>query len=68
MTTLVSGRKPALNRSSDVIQLTAADWSMLGEQAQRQGEAIYQPLGLGTQHNLPAALGQGHKSFVVTWL
>jgi AraC-like DNA-binding protein len=32
---------------------------MLGEQAQRQGEAIYQPLGLGTQYNLPAVLGQG---------
>ncbi|MFQ4136747.1 helix-turn-helix transcriptional regulator [Nodosilinea sp. PGN35] len=59
MATLASSRKPALSRSTDAVQLTEADWSVLGEQAQRQGESLYQPLALGAQHNLPAVLGQG---------
>lgn len=59
MTTLVRGEKPAPSRSSDVIQLTATDWSLLWEQARRRGEVLYQPLALGAQYNLPAALGQG---------
>ncbi|WP_052049529.1 helix-turn-helix transcriptional regulator [Leptolyngbya sp. KIOST-1] len=59
MATLVSHRTPISSRSADVLQLTEADWSVLGEQAQRQGEALYQPLALGAQHNLPTVLGQG---------
>jgi AraC family transcriptional activator of pyochelin receptor len=59
MATLVRGEKLAPSRSAEALQLTAADWAVLRDQAQRQGEALYQPMALGAQYNLPAALGQG---------
>lgn len=57
----ISSRHGAIHQSpsASAIALTFADWQELLERAQQQGEVVFQQAALGTQTNLPSAIGEG---------
>jgi cell fate (sporulation/competence/biofilm development) regulator YlbF (YheA/YmcA/DUF963 family) len=57
----ISSGRGAIHQSSkaSAIALTFADWQELFERAQQQGEVVDRQTAIGTQMNLPSAIGEG---------
>ncbi|NEQ42212.1 MAG: helix-turn-helix transcriptional regulator [Leptolyngbya sp. SIOISBB] len=64
MSTLVNSGKSEHVASARLIDLTAADWRSLRDQAQQRGEQLYQPITGGVHTRLPQSLGNGGERVV----